>query len=238
MKKVYLYKGFERFWHWTQAFLIFFLMLTGFEIHGSYHLIGYENAVRWHDDAGWALLILMVFASFWHVTTGEWKQYIPTVKNLRAQMEYYLTGIFRNAPHPTGKRILSKLNPIQRLVYFALTIIVIPVMVISGFTYLYFNYPIQGFALDSLEPVAFIHTIGAYILITFVIIHLYLITTGHTITSNLVAMITGWEKMDEEEAQIAVEDVIESTKRHYVKQMNGDKKKKAKKNKNTDSELK
>jgi thiosulfate reductase cytochrome b subunit len=151
-------------------------------------------------------------------------------------MEYYLTGIFRNAPHPTGKRILSKLNPIQRLVYFALTIIVIPVMVISGFTYLYFNYPIQGFALDSLEPVALIHTTGAYILITFVIIHLYLITTGHTITSNLVAMITGWEKMDEEEAQIAVEDVIESTKRHYVKQMNGDKKKKAKKKKNTDPE--
>ena len=90
MKKIYLYKGFERFWHWTQAFLIFFLMMTGFEIHGSYHLIGYENAVRWHDDAGWALLVLMIFASFWHVTTGEWKQYIPTAKNLKAQMEYYL----------------------------------------------------------------------------------------------------------------------------------------------------
>lgn len=226
MKKVYLYKGFERFWHWVQSLLIFFLMMTGFEIHGSYHLVGYENAVRWHDNAGWAFLVLIVFAIFWHFTTGEWKQYIPTLKNLKAQMEYYLTGIFRNAPHPTGKRILSKLNPLQRLVYFTLTVIVIPVMVISGFMYLFFNYPIKGFELDSLQAVAHIHTMGAYILITFVIIHLYLITTGRTILSNLMAMITGWEVMDEEEAQIAVKDVIESANQ-YVKPTNGGKKKKA-----------
>jgi thiosulfate reductase cytochrome b subunit len=228
MKKVYLYKGFERFWHWTQSLLIFFLLMTGFEIHGSYQLLGYENAVRWHDNAGWAFLVLIVFAIFWHITTGEWKQYIPTATNLKAQMEYYLTGIFRNAPHPTGKRVLSKLNPLQRLVYFVLTIIVIPVMILSGFMYLYFNYPMKGFELDSLQTVAFIHTIGAYILIAFVCIHLYLITTGRTLSSNLMAMITGWEEMDEEEAKVAVEDVIESAN-NYVKPTNGGKKKKEKK---------
>jgi thiosulfate reductase cytochrome b subunit len=220
MKKVYLYKGFERFWHWTQTLLIFFLMLTGFEIHGTYQLMGYEHAVRWHDNAGWAFLVLIVFAIFWHITTGEWKQYVPTIKNLRAQIRYYLTGIFNNAPHPTGKRLLSKLNPLQRLVYFGLKILVIPVMVVSGFLYLYFNYPLQGFELNSLMPVAYIHTIGAYILIAFVIIHLYLITTGRTIFSNLKAMITGWEEMEEHEAEIAVKDVIESAKQ-YVKPTNG-----------------
>ncbi|MEN8225627.1 MAG: cytochrome b/b6 domain-containing protein [Bacteroidota bacterium] len=228
MKKVYLYRSFERFWHWTQSLLIFFLMLTGFEIHGTYELLGYENAVRWHDNAAWALLVLMVFAFFWHLTTGEWKQYIPTAKNLKAQMAYYLTGIFNNAPHPTGKRLLSKLNPLQRLVYFALTVMIIPVMVISGFLYLYFNYPIQGLALDSLMPLAYIHTIGAYILIAFVIIHLYLITTGRTLTSNLIAMITGWETMEEQEADDAVKDVIENAS-HYIKPTNGGKKKKTKK---------
>ena len=230
MKKVYLYKGFERFWHWTQSFLIFFLMLTGFEIHGTYQLLGYENAVRWHDNAGWALLILIVFSFFWHVTTGEWKQYIPTMKNLTAQIAYYLTGIFNNAPHPTGKRLLSKLNPLQRLVYFTLTIFIIPVMVISGFLYLYFNYPLQGFELDSLMSIAYIHTTGAYMLITFVVIHLYLITTGRTPTSNLMAMITGWEKMDEHEANEAVKDVVDSANK-YVRPVNGNKKRKDKKNK-------
>ena len=97
--------------------------------------------------------------------------------------------------------------------------------------YLYFNYPLQGLALDSLQPIALIHTTGAYLLITFVIIHLYLITTGHTIWSNLVAMITGWEKMDEEEAETAVEGVIESTTKHYVKSLDGDEKKNTKKKK-------
>lgn len=237
MKKVYLYKGFERFWHWTQSFLIFFLMLSGFEIHGTYQLLGYENAVRWHDNAGWAMLILIVFSIFWHFTTGEWKQYLPTVKNMKAQMAYYLTGIFNNAPHPTGKRLLSKLNPIQRLVYFSLNVMVIPVMLISGFLYLYFNYPIGGIELDSLMPIAYIHTVGAYILITFVIIHLYLITTGRTLTSNLIAMITGWETMDEHEAEEAVKDVLDIANQ-YVKPTNGDKKKKKKKNKNKETETK
>ncbi len=225
MKKVYLYKGYERFWHWTQAFLVFFLILTGFEIHGTYQLFGYENAVRWHDNAGWAFLILIVFTIFWQVTTGEWKQYVPTATNLKAQIRYYLTGIFNNAPHPTGKRLLSKLNPLQRLTYFALNILIIPVMLISGFLYLYFNYPLQGIELDSLEPIAYIHTIGAYVMITFIVIHLYLITTGRSVFSNLKAMVTGWEEMDEHEAELTVKDVIDSAN-NYVKDSNGKKKKK------------
>lgn len=224
MKKVYLYKGYERFWHWTQAVLVLFLILTGFEIHGSYSLFGYENAVRWHDNAAWAFLILIVFTMFWHITSGEWKQYIPTARNLRAQVKYYLTGIFNNAPHPTGKRLLSKLNPLQRLTYFALNILIIPLMVLSGFLYLYFNYPMQAIELDSLEPVALIHTIGAYIMITFLVIHLYLITTGRTVFSNLKAMITGWEEMDEEEAELTVKDVMD-TANQYVKESNNRKKK-------------
>ncbi len=109
-------------------------MLTGFEIHGSYKLFGYEFAVRWHNNAAWAFLVLIVFAIFWHITTDAWRNYLPTRKNFKAQMDYYLTGIFRNAPHPVRKRTLSKLNPLQRLVYLGLKILVIPVMVISWFS--------------------------------------------------------------------------------------------------------
>jgi thiosulfate reductase cytochrome b subunit len=55
-KKVYVYKGFERFWHWTQALLIMFLALTGFEIHSSYSLFGFETAVNLHNKAAWGNL--------------------------------------------------------------------------------------------------------------------------------------------------------------------------------------
>lgn len=202
-KKVYIYKGFERFWHWMQAALIFFLAFTGFEVHGSFTFFGFENAVHYHNNAAYALIILIIFAIFWHFTTGEWKQYIPTLKNLKAQVQFYITGIFRNAPHPAKKTVLSKLNPLQRLVYLGLKILVIPVMVVSGLAYMYYRYPqkdtILTINIDGLETVALIHTAGAFLLLSFIIVHLYLITTGHTILSNLKAMITGYEELDVED---------------------------------------
>src|SRR3990167_1096145 len=74
-ERVYLFKAFERFWHWTQAALIIFMLLTGFEVHGSYTLLGFERAVNFHTIAAWSLVGLWVFAIFWHFTTGEWRQY-------------------------------------------------------------------------------------------------------------------------------------------------------------------
>lgn len=80
MARVYLFKGFERFWHWSQAALIIFMLLTGFEVHGTYSVFGFEKAVNFHTLAAWTLVGLWVFAIFWHLTTGEWRQYIPTTK--------------------------------------------------------------------------------------------------------------------------------------------------------------
>ena len=219
-RQVYIYKKYERFWHWTQAFLILFLGLTGFEIHGSFSLFGFENAVNYHNKAAWALIILIIFTIFWHFTTGEWRQYIPTTRNLRAQAAYYVTGIFRNAPHPTKKTLLSKLNPLQRLVYLALKILFIPVMVLSGLAYLFYRYPengtIQSLGLDSVAQVAWVHTLGAYILVAFVIVHVYLITTGHTLTSNLKAMVTGWEEIPADEVPPVSKTVKEPVKEKSV----------------------
>ena len=209
MKKVYLYQGFERFWHWSQTILIISLLITGFEIHSSYELFGYENAVVWHNYGAWAFIILIVFAIFWHVSTDAWQDYIPTRVNLKAQLDYYLHGIFKNAPHPTKKRALSKLNPLQKLTYVALKVVIIPVMVLSGLLYYFFHYPVSGCEVSSLQPIAIFHTIGAFVLIAFLVVHLYLITTGHTITSNLKAMLTGWEEMGDEEAKEIIEEAIE-----------------------------
>lgn len=205
-KKVYIYRGFERFWHWSQAALILFLAFTGFEIHGSFTFFGFEKAVAYHNNAAVAFIVLIVFAIFWHFTTGEWKQYIPTSKNLKAQVEYYITGIFRNAPHPTRKTSLSKLNPLQRLVYLGLKILIIPVIVASGLLFMYYRYPqsdkIISLEIEGLRTVGLIHTAFAFLLVVFIIVHLYLITTGETVTSNFKAMLTGYEELEEDEKEI------------------------------------
>ena len=184
-----VYSRFNRFWHWMQSVLIIFLALTGFEIHGSISFFGFEQAVTFHNTAAYIFLILIALAIFWHFTTGEWRQYLPTRQHLRAQIEYYITGIFRNAPHPTRKTALSKLNPLQRLVYLALKIMVIPIMVVSGLLYMFYRYPqsngIESLNIEGLRVIGILHTAGAFFLISFIIAHLYLITTGHSPTSNL-----------------------------------------------------
>jgi thiosulfate reductase cytochrome b subunit len=203
-KKVYIYRSFERFWHWMQAILVFFLAFSGFEIHGLYSFFGYRDAVRYHNVAAYMFITLIIFAIFWHLTTGEYKQYIPTLKNIRAQLDYYIFGIFRNAPHPTKKTILSKLNPLQKLTYFGLKILLLPLSVTSGLLYMFYRYPtrhgIEAINIRTLEFIAIFHTIAAILLVLFLVTHLYLITTGESVTSNLNAMLTGFEELEPEQS--------------------------------------
>ncbi len=199
MNREYVYRAFERFWHWTQATLIILLGVTGFEIHGVLHFFGFRQAVAYHNTAAISFLILIVFAIFWHITTGEWRQYLPTKENLRAQVNYYIFGIFRGAPHPTKKHVLSKLNPLQKLVYAGLKALVIPVMAVSGLLYMFYRYPqryeVISLNVGGLKAIALVHTLGAFALVCFFIAHLYLMTTGTSVTSNLKAMITGYEEL-------------------------------------------
>lgn len=205
MEKVYIYKGFERFWHWSQAALILFLAITGFEVHSSYHLFGFEAAVRFHRVASYALLGLIVFAIFWHFTTGEWRQYLPTTNKLKEQIQYYSKGMFKGEPHPTRKTQLSKLNPLQRFVYLGFKILLVPLVVISGLLYMFHKTidknDIVVISNISLESIALWHTLGAFLLMAFIIVHVYMTTTGHTVTSNIKAMITGYEELEPEDEE-------------------------------------
>ena len=196
--KVMIFKRFERFWHWAQAALVIVLLVSGFEVHGSYQLQGFENAVNMHVTAAWSLVTLWVFTIFWHFTTGEWKQYVPTLKKLDAMVKYYLLGIFMRAPHPFRQTMLRKHNPLQRLAYLFLWVFISPFIWLTGWAYLFYaNW--QAWGLDqylNLQDVAFLHVLGAFMMLLFLIVHLYLITTGHTVFSHLKAMITGCDEID------------------------------------------
>lgn len=204
MNKIYIYKRFERFWHWSQASLIIFLAISGFEIHDTIHLFGFEKAVEFHRVASIALIVLIVFAVFWHLAFDEWRQYIPTQKYLTAQVRFYLFGMFKGEKHPTKKTALQKLNPLQRLIYLAFKLFMIPVVVISGLLYM-FDKTIDAnevvvISKFDLGTIALWHTFGAFLLIAFLIVHVYMTTTGHTYTSNIKAMITGYEEIETEES--------------------------------------
>ena len=210
MQKIYIYKRFERFWHWVQASLIIFLALTGFEVHGAYKIFGFEKAVEFHRVASWMLIGLIIFAIFWHLTTGEWRQYIPTTKQLKEQMIYYMSGIFKGEHHPTEKTGLSKLNPLQRIVYLGFKLILVPITIISGILYMLYKtfdqnnlIVIEDYPLSS---IAFWHTLGAILLMIFLVVHVYMTTTGKTPTSNIKAMITGYEELEDDQEEVTVEN--------------------------------
>jgi len=201
MSKVYIYRSFERFWHWSQATLIIFLAFTGFEIHDSIHLFGFEKAVQFHRIAAYLLIILIIFAIFWHLSTGEWKQYIPTLNKLKAQIKFYTHGIFKGEKHPTKKTVLKKLNPLQILTYLSFKLFMIPVVVVSGLLYMFYKTIDNNEMIithNNIETIALWHTFGAFLLIAFLIVHVYMTTTGHTYTSNIKAMLTGYEDIEDE----------------------------------------
>ncbi len=198
-QRIYIYKRYERFWHWSQALLIMTMMLTGFEVHGSYSLLGFGRAVEFHTVAAWTLLTLWAFTIFWQFTTGEWRQYLPSLKNVAAMIHYYTIGIFTNSPHPFRKTVVQKHNPLQRLAYLALLAFISPLIWASGLLYLFYaDWAKLGLdAYLSLEWVAVAHTLGAFMITAFFFIHVYLTTTGHTVLAHIKAMITGWEEVDE-----------------------------------------
>lgn len=200
--RIYLYKRYERFWHWSQAFLVIFMLITGFEIHGSYHNFGFQRAVEYHTLSAWSLLILWAFTIFWQFTTGEWRQYIPTLHKVVAMVRYYVVGIFVGAPHPFHKTTEKKHNPLQRLAYVTLLAVVSPIIWGSGLLYLFYAYwPMFGLAGLPLAWVALMHTAGAFMMLTFFIVHVYLTTTGPTPTAHIKTMITGWEDEEKEKEE-------------------------------------
>lgn len=201
MKNIYLYARFERLWHWLQTLLIVILLLTGFEVNGALTLFGFGSAVEVHNFVGLTWLIAFAFFVFWIFTTGEWRQYIPTTKKMLSVVRYYMYGIFRGEPHPVPKRKEAKHNPLQRIVYLILAAILLPVQMVTGFLYWGYNsWSDWGLAWLSLQVVALIHIAGAFAILSFVVVHVYMITTGHTIFAHTRAMITGWEEVADEES--------------------------------------
>lgn len=200
---VYMYTAYERVWHWVQALAILLLVVTGLEIHlpGSIRIFGFKPAVNVHNTLGFLVVINALLAAFYHLASGEIKQYLPRPQGFfdqaLQQARYYLVGIFRREPHPFAKVPGKKLNPLQQITYLALLNVLLPAQVASGvLIWVSGRWPEADEIFGGLSILAPIHSVGAWLLGTFLLAHLYLTTTGHTPLANIRAMITGWEEID------------------------------------------
>jgi len=206
LRRVKIFSIFERFWHWSQMLLIVLLLITGFGLHGFHNLFGFQDAVTLHTSAALTLLLLWAFGTFWLFTTRNWRHFIPTVHGMWGVFRYYSFGIFRGERHPYRKAYWRKHNPLQALAYTMLKIVLFPASWITGLIYLfYFAWRNIPHATEWLQGVAFVHTAAAFLILTFVFIHVYMLTTGHSFREHVMPMIDGFDEVDltpEEEAYL------------------------------------
>lgn len=204
LTRVYMYSVYERIWHWMMALSVILLILTGLEIHftGSVAVLGFATAVPVHNLIAAMLLLNAFLALFQHMTTGEIKQFIPVgkgfISGLMIQARFYIRGIFTGAAHPFLKTPRKKLNPLQQLTYFGLLNFLFPLQVTTGvLLWVGGLEPSLLVRAGGLAWVTPIHNLGSWLFTTFLFVHIYLTTTGHTVTSNIKAMVTGFEDIEE-----------------------------------------
>jgi thiosulfate reductase cytochrome b subunit len=202
-RDVMIYSYYERFWHWSQAVLIFTLFFSGLGLHGAHGLLDFRTAVTVHTYAAISLIVLWLFTTFWNFTTGQWKQYLFK-KGIWPVIRFYGWGILRGEPHPYKKSLQRKQNALQSLAYMSFMVLVGPALWSTGVVYLLYDlWSHSLWAGQALVYIAFFHTAAAFIMAAFVIIHVYMTTTGKTVLHYVQTMITGYDSIEMTEVEEA-----------------------------------
>jgi thiosulfate reductase cytochrome b subunit len=211
-KRVPIYTAFERLWHWLQALTILMLLGTGLEIHApdTVHLLGFARATWVHEALALFTIANAFLSLFYHLATGAIRQFFPPPRDFFslaiAQIAYYTRGIFAGAPHPFEHGPESKLNVLQQVTYLGVLNLVLPLQVATGI--LMWKAEEWGGlvgSLGGLHAVASVHVLCAWLFAAFVVMHVYLTTTGRTPLAHIRAMVLGWEERPEPKPEVSHE---------------------------------
>ena len=114
------------------------------------------------------------------------------------QTRYYLSGIFKGEAHPFEKRPDDRMNPIQKLTYFGILNVLLPLQIVTGALIWGAQYQPEFVALlGGLPLLAPLHVLTAWLFATFIVGHVYLTTTGSTPMEGIHAMLTGIEDVED-----------------------------------------
>lgn len=204
--KEYFYPLWLRFWHWLNALLFVSLILSGITMqyaNPNNWLMSFDTAISLHNASGILLSLNYLLFFLGNLFTGNYKQYLPVIKGiinrLITQARFYMFGIFKNEPHPYESTKENKFNPLQQLTYLKIMYVMIPIIIITGWALLFPETIVEEvFGFSGLFLTAMLHTVTGFILSLFMFGHIYLALTGHTLISNLKAMVNGWHEVHKE----------------------------------------
>ena len=199
----YMYGIYERQWHWLQTAVIFGLVFTGVIIHRPlmFPALQFSWMVTLHNIFAVLLVINAGLALFYHLASGEIKQFIPRpygfFDQALGQAVYYVKGIFKGEPHPFEKTRDRKLNPLQQMTYFGLLNILLPLIMLTGILmWGAQRWPGLIAPIGGLATLAPFHTLLAWMIVAFIIAHVYLTTTGSTPLAGMKAMVMGYDTVE------------------------------------------
>ena len=201
-RQVYMYDVYERLWHWLQTAAILLLLFTGLIIHkpDTFGVFSFAYVVQVHNILALLLVLNAGLSLFYHLASGEIRQYIPRPRGFFddafKQALYYLRGIFHREEHPFEKTRRRKLNPLQQITYVLVLNVLLPAQILTGaLMWGAQRWPAAAAALGGLPWLGPLHTLVAWTFAAFIILHVYLTTTGPTPAANLRAMVLGYENV-------------------------------------------
>ncbi|MGE5251051.1 MAG: cytochrome b/b6 domain-containing protein [Bacteroidota bacterium] len=207
-ERVYMYEPYRRFWHWLQTLTIVTLLFTGLIIHRPdiFGIFSFRGVVVLHNVLAAILVINALLAVFYHLTTGRIHEYVPRpygfFDDAIVQAKYYARGIFKGESHPFEKKPDSRMNPIQKATYFAILMVLLPLQIVTGaLMWGVQRWPAVADWLGGLPVLAPFHSLVAWLFAAFIIVHVYMTSTGATPLEATRAMVTGWEEVEVHEPE-------------------------------------
>jgi len=202
-RRVHMYDAYRRFWHWLQAVSIATLLATGLIIHRPdlFAAFSFSGVVTLHNVLAALLVINAALALFYHLATERIREFIPRpygfFDDTIRQTRYYLSGIFKGEPHPFDKRPDDRMNPLQKVTYLVILNVLLPLQIVTGaLMWGAQRWPEVAAALGGLPLLAPFHSLVAWLFASFIVMHVYLTTTGATPLEAIRGMVTGYEEVE------------------------------------------
>jgi len=200
-KLIYIHPAPVRVWHWLNATGIVLLVVTGFQIRYAemLNLMPLKNAISLHNYAGFGVIATYFLWLYYYLSTGKITIYFPNlntfVEKAVKQIKFYGYGIFRGEPNPHVMTPENKFNVLQQKAYMGIMFVLLPAQMISGV----FLWKVKGYSdyihlLGGIRLIDTIHVLFFFFFASFLVVHCYLATLGHTPLAHFKAMFTGYEE--------------------------------------------
>jgi len=207
MKKILLHPLPLRIWHWANALMVILLVITGIQlrISGVASLRPHDISFLTHKYAGWAMAASWVIWLVYGLISDHLSRHYlfrkGDLKGTFRQAKFYLISIFRGEKDPFQPSPERKFNPMQKLAYGSIMAFFAPLLVFTGLfssdTLFFRKYVLLWKIVGVLNA---IHVMAAYVILLYLVFHVYMATLGPTIFAHTKTMILGYgEEPDDPE---------------------------------------